>query len=73
MKVIRLLIAMFALISIGYISKSVAQQVSITIDQIIANERVSGYVRGLVPAEYSKYKVLFYVHTDQWYIHPYAG
>jgi hypothetical protein len=43
----------------------------ITIDQIEANDHVSGSIHGLAhPAEY---KVLVYVHTDQWYIHPYAG
>lgn len=72
MKLVKLLV-MFAIISIGCTSESIAGQARITIDQIIANDYVSGYVSGLAPAEYGKYKVIFYVHTDQWYIHPYAG
>jgi hypothetical protein len=46
---------------------------SITIDQIEANQRIVGYVRGLQPGSCEKYKVIVYVHTDAWYIHPYAG
>jgi len=48
-------------------------ETSITIDQIEANERILGYVSGLNQSEYSNYKVVVYVHTDRWYIHPYAG
>ena len=46
---------------------------SITIDQIEANRRIVGYVQGLPPGSHDKYKVIVYVHTDGWYIHPYAG
>ncbi|MBI1745337.1 MAG: hypothetical protein HYR55_01965 [Acidobacteria bacterium] len=50
-----------------------ARDVSITIDKIVANEVISGTVRNLDPRDYSNYKVIVYVHTDQWYIHPYAA
>ena len=58
---------------VGYLPQINAQDVQITVDSIEANDRVSGYVSGLDPKEYSQYKVLLYVHTDQWYIHPFAG
>lgn len=50
-----------------------AQQITITIDRIEPNQIISGFVRGLQPPEVANYKVIVYVHTDQWYIHPYAG
>jgi hypothetical protein len=52
---------------------ALAQSVTITINEIIANQRISGDVRGLAPGDHRNYKVIVYVHTDQWYIHPYAG
>ncbi len=47
------------------------QKVTIKIDEIEQDE----YIRGKVANFDSppKYKVLVYVHTDKWYIHPYAG
>ncbi|MFQ5882714.1 MAG: carboxypeptidase-like regulatory domain-containing protein [Candidatus Methylomirabilales bacterium] len=33
---------------------------------------IRGRVEGLAPTEVSNYKVLVYVLTDKWYIHPYA-
>ena len=33
---------------------------------------ISGKVTGLKPEDVDKYKVLIYVLTDKWYIHPYA-
>jgi hypothetical protein len=47
-------------------------QVSITIDNIVANGFITGHVKGLNPSQYGNYRVLVYVHTDKWYIHPYA-
>ena len=46
---------------------------SITIDEIIANGRIAGLVAGVAPSAVGDFKVLVYVHTDQWYIHPFAG
>ncbi len=46
---------------------------SISIDSITANDQIAGVVRGVQPAELAELKVIVYVHTDQWYVHPYAG
>ena len=56
-----------------YVIDAFGQDISVTIDQITANNQISGYVSGLTIDEYPNYKILVYVHTDQWYIHPYAG
>ena len=49
------------------------QNAAITINQITVNQKISGTVRNLDPKEYANYKVIVYVHTDNWYIHPYAA
>jgi hypothetical protein len=48
-----------------------AQAASIQIDSIQADKKIMGHVTGL--RTNSGYKVLVYVHTDRWYVHPYAG
>lgn len=50
-----------------------AQAISIKIDQVTANKTITGFVRGIALPDHRNYKVVVYVHTDQWYIHPYAG
>lgn len=50
-----------------------AQNATITIDRIDSNKAISGRVHGLAAADVGKVKVIVYVQTDRWYIHPYAG
>jgi hypothetical protein len=45
----------------------------IMIGEIVENTRISGRVANLPSAGVEKYKVVVYVQTDKWYIHPYAG
>ena len=46
------------------------QKPIIKIDEIVEDEYINGKVANLDSPE--NYKVLIYVHTDKWYIHPYA-
>ena len=46
-------------------------QPSIEILDIQPDLLIKGTVKGLSPGEYEKYKVVVYVKTDKWYIHPY--
>jgi hypothetical protein len=48
-----------------------AEELSIKILEIVSDESIKGIIDGLNPAEYEKYKVVVYVKTDKWYIHPY--
>nr|WP_294564589.1 hypothetical protein [uncultured Rhodopila sp.] len=50
-----------------------SQAAQVVIDQIEENSFISGHVSGLSTAEQAHSRVVVYVHTDQWYIHPYAG
>jgi len=44
---------------------------SIKILEIESDEFIKGKIEGVKPEDYSKYKVVVYVKTDKWYIHPY--
>lgn len=52
--------------------KKLVSRIGIMIDEIRTNQHISGRVRDLSPQDYNKYKILIYVLTDKWYIHPYA-
>lgn len=60
-------------ISLITLTLALAQQISVSITDITANQQICGAVSGLPSQDYQNYKVIVYVHTDQWYIHPYAG
>lgn len=50
-----------------------AQAQEIAIDSIVPDELVSGKVSGLPAGEIETHKVVLYVKTDQWYVHPFAS
>jgi hypothetical protein len=52
---------------------SYSQTVRVSIDRIDENSLISGHVTGLDKIMAKGYRVVVYVHTDKWYIHPYAG
>ena len=72
MKVLRAVTVVVLSIVVQVSAVLAQKEVSITIEKIVANQQISGSIQGLSSQDYSKYKVIVYVHTDQWYIHPYA-
>ena len=44
----------------------------VTVDEVIKNEHIRGHITGLPADAYEKFKVVFYVKTNRWYVHPYA-
>ena len=50
-----------------------AQEVNVVIENIISDGSISGYVEGMDAGTMLHYRVVVYVHTDIWYIHPYGG
>jgi hypothetical protein len=67
--------AFLVLVLFGFLTASVdAQQqpVSITIAKIVRSEQINGKITGLTDVGRRNHKVVVYVKTDQWYIHPYA-
>jgi hypothetical protein len=61
------LVADFQLNKIGS-----SNQVRISNINISPGLRISGTVQGLTDAQRNQYKVIVYVLTDKWYIHPFA-
>jgi hypothetical protein len=53
--------------------KAPAQQATITVDEIQENAHIRGTVNGLSAIDAANYCVVVYVHTDKWYIHPFAN
>ena len=67
-----------ALIVVGFLCltatpEASAQEVEISIESIKSDEAISGRVRDLEAEKTPNHRVVVYVHTDIWYIHPYAG
>lgn len=59
-------------------SKKILQQhaeecknADIKITQIVKNNHIKGHVTGLAEASLEDFKMIFYVNTNRWYIHPY--
>lgn len=44
----------------------------VTVDEIVKNSHIKGRVQGLPTEAYEKFKVVFYVKTNRWYVHPYT-
>jgi hypothetical protein len=66
----------FAFVAALCVTSPVAAQTqkpSIFIDKIEEDQAISGHVTGLDRQSLKQYRVIVYVHTDMWYIHPYAG
>jgi hypothetical protein len=48
-------------------------KIKISVNEIVADDHISGTVSGINPTDTDKYCAVVYVHTDIWYIHPYAA
>jgi hypothetical protein len=44
----------------------------VIIDQVEANKEITGHIKGLPGEAYERFKMVFYVKTNVWYVHPYA-
>lgn len=44
----------------------------VIVDEIVRNSHIKGHIRGLPTDAYDKFKVVFYVKTNRWYVHPYT-
>ena len=67
------MISMLLATIVGFAFAATAQDVSVTIEEIVPNRIISGRVTGISPGVREKYKIVVYVRTDQWYIHPFTS
>lgn len=65
-----LLIVLFAAASTKTVG---AEEISVSVTSIEAGAFVRGRVSGIPAGKAQAYKVILYVHTDKWHIHPYEG
>lgn len=68
--VVALLCAVF--LTATMVSEGVCE-VTVNIDQILQGISITGFVKGVPKDQVGNYRVVVYVHTDVWYIHPYAA
>ncbi|MFP5385862.1 MAG: hypothetical protein ACLGHN_07260 [Bacteriovoracia bacterium] len=52
--------------------KNECRTTEIVVDEIVKNSHIKGHVKGLPVEAYDKFKVVFYVKTNRWYVHPYT-
>jgi hypothetical protein len=51
--------------------KNECKTTEIFVDEIVKDSYIKGHVEGLPQEAYKKFKVVFYVKTNRWYVHPY--
>ena len=44
----------------------------VSVDEIVRDSHIKGHIKGLPTEAYEKFKVVFYVKTNRWYVHPYT-
>ncbi len=60
----------FANVLIDYANE--CRNTTVTVDEIVKNSHIKGHVTGLPTDSLDKFKVVFYVKTNRWYVHPYV-
>jgi hypothetical protein len=44
----------------------------VVVDEIVKDSHIKGHINGLPQEAFDKFKVVFYVKTDRWYVHPFT-
>lgn len=52
--------------------KSECRNTVVTVDEIVKNSHIKGHVTGLPTESFDQFKVVFYVKTNRWYVHPFT-
>lgn len=52
--------------------KNECKSTVVTVDEIVKNSHIKGHITGLPTEAFEKFKVVFYVKTNHWYVHPYT-
>lgn len=45
--------------------------ISVVIKEVVPDGKIRGSVAGIPSGKHDEYKILVYVETDKWYVHPY--
>lgn len=52
--------------------KNECKSTEVVVDEIVKNDHIKGHINGLPADAFEKFKVVFYVKTNRWYVHPYT-
>ena len=52
--------------------KNECKKSSVVVEEIVKDSHIKGHVTGIPADAYEKFKVVFYVKTNRWYVHPYV-
>lgn len=52
-------------------NKYACKSTQVIVDNIVKNEKIEGHIKGLPESAYQDFKVVFYVQTNRWYVHPF--
>jgi hypothetical protein len=52
--------------------KNECKTTEVYVDEIVKDSHIKGHIKGLPTEAYEKFKVVFYVKTNRWYVHPYT-
>lgn len=72
MKSLALSLLLFSSLALAHEYKNECKTTTVTVDEIVKNDHIKGHITGLPTEAYEKFKVVFYVKTNRWYVHPYT-
>lgn len=52
--------------------KNECKTTEVHVDEIVRDSHIKGHIKGLPTEALDKFKVVFYVKTNRWYVHPYS-
>lgn len=52
--------------------KAECRNTEVVVDEIVRDSHIKGHIVGLPTEAYQDFKVVFYVKTNRWYVHPYT-
>lgn len=52
--------------------KKECKKSSVVVEEIVKDSHIKGHITGIPAEAYDKFKVVFYVKTNRWYVHPYV-
>lgn len=52
--------------------KKECKNTKVFVDEIVRDSHIKGHITGLPSEAYADFKVVFYVKTNRWYVHPYT-
>lgn len=52
--------------------KEECKTTEVVVDEIVRDSHIRGHIEGMKEEAYDRFKVVFYVKTNRWYVHPYT-